>query len=436
MKRALIITYYWPPSGGAGVQRWLKFVKYLPSFSWEPVVYTPENPEVPVLDYSLESDIPEGIQIIRQKIREPYSMYKFFLGQKKEDKIQAAFLSEKKKNKLAENIAVWIRGNFFIPDARKFFITPSVKFLEQELKLNPVDLIISTGPPHSMHLIAMKTAEKTGIPWLADFRDPWTGIDFFNDLKLTPWARLRHHRLEKEVLEKASVVTVISPSMAKEFARIFPRIYEVITNGFDEEDTPAGKLPGPDKKFSLAHIGSLTPSRNSNLLWKVIGEMVKEDPDLKRDLEIKLVGKVDHMVKISLQNEGLQEFVKQQDYLPHKDVLEVQRSAQVLLLLINNTPNAASILTGKIFEYLASGRPVFAIGPPDGDAASILNESKAGRIAGFTEEAMIREILSDYYNKYKEGTLRAEGKDISKFSRKNLTSKMTRVMEELLKTVK
>ena len=321
----------------------------------------------------------------------------------------------------------------FIPDARKFFIKPSVKFLVEDLKKNPVDLIISTGPPHSMHLIAMKTASMTGVPWLADFRDPWTGIDFFDDLKLTSWAKEKHHRLEKEVLEKASAVTVISPSMATEFSRICPRNYFVITNGFDEDDAPAGVPPEPDKKFSIAHIGSLTPSRNPYTLWKVIGKTVQDDPELRNDLEIKLVGKADHVVQSSLQKYGLREFVKQVDYLPHKDVLNVQMSAQVLLLLINNTPNSGSILTGKIFEYLASRRPVLAIGPINGDAATVLNESKAGQIAGFEEEEKIREIFSDYYRRYKNGTLQSEGINIGKFSRKNLTSQMANIMDQTLK---
>ncbi|MBE9481851.1 MAG: glycosyl transferase family 1, partial [Bacteroidetes bacterium] len=174
MKKVLIITYYWPPSGGAGVQRWLKFVKYLREFGWEPIVYTPENPEAPDIDNSLEKDIPDNLTVIKRKIWEPYTAYKKFIGQEKEQKINAGFLSENKKPKLSENISVWIRGNFFIPDARKFWIKPSVKFLTNYLKNNPVDAMISSGPPHSMHMIALGLKQRLGIPWLADFRDPWT----------------------------------------------------------------------------------------------------------------------------------------------------------------------------------------------------------------------------------------------------------------------
>src|SRR5687768_13552946 len=186
-KKVLIITYYWPPSGGSGVQRWLKFVKYLRDYGWEPIVYTPSNPESPVNDDSLAKDIPSGITILKTEIREPYGLYKKFIGRKKDEKISAAFLTEKKKPKLAERIAVWIRGNFFIPDARKWWIGPSVSFLSDYLSKNKEDAIVSTGPPHSMHLIALglknlpapKESLRTGkagklnIKWLADFRDPW-----------------------------------------------------------------------------------------------------------------------------------------------------------------------------------------------------------------------------------------------------------------------
>ena len=432
MKKALIITYYWPPSGGAGVQRWLKFVKYLRDFGWEPVVYTPENPESPESDSSLESDIPAGIKVIRRPIWEPYSFYKRFLGQKKEDKIQAAFLSETKKNPIAEKISVWVRGNLFIPDARKFFIKPSVKFLLRYLEQNPVDIVVSTGPPHSMHLIAMKIAEKRSLPWLADFRDPWTGIDFYKDLMLSRRADKKHHRLEKEVLQSADVVTVISPSMADEFTVIHKRNYEVITNGFDETDNISDIPVVLDLKFSIAHIGTLTPSRNPVVLWKVLNEISNENEEFRKDLEIKLVGKVDHLVLTSLEDHRLKDFVTRQDYIPHRQVIRVQQTSQVLLLLINDTPNAKSILTGKLFEYLSSRRPVICIGPPDGDAAMILKQTGAGQTSGFNDTQTLKANILKNYKLFKQGNLPVSSKEIERYSRKNLTSEMARIMDGML----
>ena len=210
MKKVLIITYYWPPSGGAGVQRWLKFVKYLRGFGWEPIVYTPENPEAPATDESLLKDIPDNLTVLRTRIWEPYSLYKNFIGQKKGETINAGFLSEKKKPGIAEKISVWIRGNWFIPDARKFWIKPSIIFLSQYLKNNPVHAVVSTGPPHSMHLIALGLKKQLHLPWLADFRDPWTNIDFYDKLMLTKFSNEKHKRMELEVLKNADKVVVVS----------------------------------------------------------------------------------------------------------------------------------------------------------------------------------------------------------------------------------
>jgi len=431
MKKVLIITYYWPPGGGAGVQRWLKFVKYLRDFNWEPVVFIPENPEYSETDLSLLKDVPQNLTILKQPIWEPYDAYKRFTGRKQENKIHAAFLSEKKQNPLLETIAVWIRGNFFIPDARKYWINPSVKYLNRYLKENPVDVMVSTGPPHSLHLIALPLSEKHHIPWLADFRDPWTNIDFYKDLKLTRRSDQKHRQLEQAVLRSATAVSVISNTMASDFARLLPRRYEIITNGFDQEDIPEVPEPECDLKFSLAHIGTLASTRNPVSLWHVLGELVKILPGFKEDLEIKLVGKIDHSVSASLKMHGLTPYLNRIPYLPHDQVITCQRQSQVLLLIINNTPNARMILTGKFFEYLAAGRPVLCIGPSDGDAAKILQETGAGFIAGYNDQTTLRKHILTYYDRYKKEILQTENRNIARFSRKELTRNLAEVLNRI-----
>ena len=431
MKKALIISYYWPPSGGAGVQRWLKFVKYLRGFGWEPVVFCPENPEYPETDDSLSRDVPANLEVLKLPIWEPYAAYKKLLGRKKEDRINAAFLSETKKNKFLEDISVWIRGNFFIPDARKFWIRPSVKFLRKYLGSHPVDVIISTGPPHTTHLIAMQLAARTGMPWLADFRDPWTSIDFYRDLKLTVWADKRHHELEKEVLQKATAVTVISNSMAGDFRKIFDRPYKVITNGFDPEDTGSNAKTVLDVKFSIAHIGTLANSRNPVALWKALKSLLGINEDLVRDLEIKLVGKVDHSVISSMDEYGLGRYLRKIDYMPHDEVVRCQQQSQVLLLIINNTPNARMILTGKFFEYMAAGRPILCLGPADGDAAAILSETKAGLMAGFDDVDGMKDHILHYYGLFQNNALRVQSQQTGKYSRKELTGELSKVLNEI-----
>ncbi len=431
MKKVLIITYYWPPSGGAGVQRWLKFVKYLRGFNWEPVLYIPDNPEYPEQDDSLEKDIPEGLTILRQPIWEPYAAYKKMMGRKKEEKINAAFLSEKKQNRFLENISVWIRGNLFIPDARKFWINPSVRFLKKYLKANHVDAIVSTGPPHSMHLTAWKITRQFNIPWLADFRDPWTNIDFYKDLKLTASANKEHHRLERMVLKDASAVTVISNTMAKDFTRILPRKYDVITNGFDSDDILLAPEAVMDKKFSIAHIGTLVSTRNPEALWSVLQTLITTHEDLAADLEIKLIGKIDYTVTKSLDSNGLARYVNRIPYLPHDQVVIAQRQSQVLLLIINNAPNAKMILTGKFFEYMAAKRPILCIGPLDGDAAEILKQTNSGLISDHGDIVSMERNILDFYSRYKNGTLSSESKNIEAYSRKSLTEHLSIILNRI-----
>jgi glycosyltransferase involved in cell wall biosynthesis len=432
MKKVLVITYYWPPSGGAGVQRWVKFVKYLPQFGWEPVVYTPENPEMPAIDHSLEHDIPEGIQIIKTKIREPYAAYKKFVGRSKDDPIKAGFLSEKKNPTLTEKISVWIRGNLFIPDARKFWIKPSVRSLTRYLQENQVEVIVSTGPPHSMHLIGREISQKLNIPWIADFRDPWTNIDFYKDLMLTQSSDRKHRQMEKEVLEKADRVIVVGKGMANDFKKTVNRDYHIITNGFDEADFDTGSVQ-PDTKFTFAHIGAMVPARNPVTFWKAIHELVLKDPDLANDLEIKLVGQVDYSVRELIDRLELQKYVRFIPYLPHNKAMKLQREVGVLLLVINNTPNAKMVVTGKIFEYIHSGRPILCIGPSDGDAAAVLSETETGIVYDYDDLAGIKNVIRSFYVKYKTGDLNVKGKNISKYSRQNLTNQLAEVLNSLIR---
>jgi glycosyltransferase involved in cell wall biosynthesis len=278
-RKVLIITYYWPPGGGAGVQRWLKFVKYLNEFGWQPIVYTPENGEMPVLDDSLAADIPNDTLVIKTPIWEPYDFYKKLVGAKKHEKINTGFLTERKRPGLKEKLAVWLRGNFFIPDARCFWIKPSVSFLNKWLSENNVDAIVSTGPPHSMHLIAQKVSVRNRIPWLADFRDPWTNIDYYKDLMLTGWADRRHHDLEKSVVSVADRVVVVGPTMQHEFSEKYHRNIDVITNGFDTDDVLHADTIRNDK-FVIAHVGTLVRTRNPVKLWNVLSDLISEHADL------------------------------------------------------------------------------------------------------------------------------------------------------------
>ena len=432
MKRVLIITYYWPPSGGSGVQRWLKMSKYLPEYGWQPVIYTPENAESPVEDPSLLQDVCPEAEVIKRKIVEPYSIYKRLLGISKEDKVKVGFINEgERKQGWKESLSLWVRGNLFIPDARCWWVKSSVRYLKYYLKAHPVDAIISTGPPHSMHLIAMKLHKVLDIPWIADFRDPWTEIDFYQDLKLTCWGDKKHHRLERQVLSEADKVVTIGWDAAKGLEAHGAHSVQTITNGYDDEPFN-GKAVMPSEKFTLSHIGALGASRNAIHFWEALGDLAKNDSQFRNDLSIRLIGQVDVSAIETIKANGIMDNTELITYIPHEEIGRIQMESQVLLLLINNTPNAKGILTGKLFEYLSSGRPILCIGPEDGDAAHIINEAKAGVTVGFDDMERMKTVIKGLYDKYNSGTLKGcPNEAIEKYSRKALAGEFVEMMNNL-----
>lgn len=437
-KRLLIITYYWIPSGGAGVQRWVKFVKYLRDFGWEPIVYTPMNPEYPSEDYTFEKDIPSDVRIIKTPIWEPYNIYRNLFG-KKDEKINAGFISENKKSGWKERLSIWIRGNFLIPDPRRFWIKPSVKYLHSYLKENPVDVVVTTGPPHSMHMIGMKLKKQLPhLKWVADFRDPWTKIFFYKDLHLTKIADKYHHYLEQKVLKNANRIIVVSDNMQTQLSSEISQKSFVIPNGFDEDDMLNATAAKLDAAFTISHIGTLTKNQNPSLLWKCLKQICDENDSFKKDLCIQLIGKVDFMVLNDIERNELMESMSFTDYLPHPKAIEKQWQSQVLLLLLTNgdVETAKGILTGKLFEYLAAKRPILAIGPTNGDVANVLGEVNVGKMVNFEDETTLKEVILEYYKQYKEGGLNVVASSaIKKYSRKELTKQLVGVLDEIDKVI-
>ena len=437
MKRVLIITYYWPPSGGSGVQRWLKMSKYLPENGWQPFIYTADGAEYPVEDLSLEKDVASEAEIIRRPIVEPYSFYKKFLGIKKDEKIKAGFINEgKTKSAWKENISIWLRGNLFIPDARCWWIKPSVRYLKKYLQKNPVDAIISTGPPHSMHLIAKELHKKFNIPWIADFRDPWTDIDFFSELKLTKRSLKKHHRLQYQVLTEANKVVTVGWDWAKGLESHGAKDVAVITNGYDFNIEELKTKSDLSQSFTMSHVGIVGAARNATKFWEALGELIKDEnqSEFSNLLKIRLIGQVDNSVLLSIKENSLENHVEIIPYIPHEKVIIEQSSSQVLLLFVNNSPNAKGILTGKIFEYMASGRPILAIGPKDGDTAIILDETKSGVIIDFEDKEGMKKVIIDLFEKYKYNQLLTkENESVKKYSRRALAKEYVNLIERILR---
>ena len=431
MKKVLLISYYWPPSGGSGVQRPLKFVKYLRDFGWEPIVYTVENPEAPELDESLLNEIPEGVVVLKTKAFEPYSIYRILTGKDKNAKINPTFFGKNNKRSIIDKIVLWIRSNIFIPDPRMFWIKPSVEYLVHYLKKNPVDAIISTGPPHSMHLIAQQVKAQTGLPWIADFRDPWTNIDYFSELSLSKWAEKKHHRLERKVLQTADHLLVVGSMMVNEFITKTNQPISLIPNGYDTSDYDLTNPIVLDNEFSIVHLGMLGKARNHEAFWKAIKQLIVENHEFGAKLKIKLYGKLDASVQSSVETFNLQNWVEFHSYVPHQEVVNIQRKAQVLYLPLNDSINAKGILTGKLFEYLAVQRPVLCVGPSDGDAAKVLLDAGAGLIADFTDVELLKKHILHYFVQYQNGELNIQSSGVEQYSRRNLTGDLAKVLNKL-----
>ncbi|WP_426479508.1 glycosyl transferase family 1 [Chryseobacterium sp. CBSDS_008] len=426
-KKILIITYYWPPAGGPGVQRWLKFAKYLPDFGWKPIIYTPENPSYPLLDETLMKDVPENIEMVRTKIWEPYQLAEKL--NKSNKKFKAGQFDVGKNQSWKSRLSIWVRGNFFIPDARVFWVKPSITFLEKYLKENTIDTIVTSGPPHSLHLIGLGLKNKMpDLKWIADFRDPWTEISYYKHLKLTKSSDKKHRQLESAVFKNADITLATSYTDAENFRKAGANAV-CITNGFDETDSSEKEGEQKDKnKFTLSYIGVLEQLRNPENLWKALDELVKENAQFAADFTLKFVGRIDDKILHSIENSSLKNHILNLGYLAHgKAVEEMQHSD---LLLITNFPNDSSkgIIPGKIFEYLASGKQILSFGPDQADVAKILQETRSGKHFNYQDTEPIRKFILEKFELWKNGSLLENTQHIEQFSRKNLTRQLAEII--------
>ena len=437
MKRVLIISYYWPPTGGSGVQRWVKFAKYLPSEGWQPVIYTPENPEQLAVDESLAAEVPEAAEVVKTRIIEPYELYKKLLRRSGHSKEAVEVNPVNAQNKsLLQKAAMWVRGNLFRPDPRCLWIGPSVRFLKKYLSEHPVDLIVSTGPPQSMHMIGLRLSRETGLPWIADFRDPWTKIFYFKHLSMTPATERWHKKMEKMVLDEASAVVAVSPLVQQEFQAMTDTPVELITNGFDECDFSSEPCTeaygGASQEFTITHTGLFAADGNPTVLWDVLAEKCHADEAFRKLLRIKLIGKTDDQILKALKDRGLEESLINMGYQTHSVAVEQQRQASVLILPLRKEPEYRAVLPGKLFEYLASQRPILGIGQPDGAMAMIVNETGTGTVIDWNDKEGISQYIEQCWKRHLEGRLSSDGADLSRFTRRSLTRRMAGLFDKII----
>jgi len=423
-KRVLIVTYYWPPSGGSGVQRWLKFAKYLPEAGWEPVIFTPENPDFDLKDESLLQEVDPHLEVIRFPIWEPYQL---FTKLKKQGNHPGRLLEQPKKGAL-EKLAIWLRANVLVPDPRVFWVRPSVKFLSELLQAGQFQAVITTGPPHSLHLIGLELNRQFGIPWLADFRDPWSQWEFLDTLPMLQIIRRKHALLERQVLKEADAVVTISPTFQRDLEKLSGRKIDLVTNGYDPADIPKDFVlqPKAANRLHLIYTGIIDAIRNPLPLMQALKAEFESEGE---EVSWTFVGKVSEQVQQQVQSDPwLQSHIHFAGYVPHHQVFNFYSMADSLVLILTDTKNAKGNIPGKLFEYLATGLPVLALGDPEGDSAVLLRQAGAGTVLGHGDLKGMRVKLRGLYES--AGAQQVLG-SLDAFSRKTGSSQIAELLDKI-----
>lgn len=402
-RRVLVVAYYFPPAGGPGVQRVLKAVKYLRGFGWEPTVLTVANGAFPQHDPALEAEVPPGVRVVRTRAASPFGLYARLTRRGGGAAVPVGTVGAGAG--AGARVARWVRANVFLPDARVGWVPFARRAALRLHRESPFDVVLTSGPPHSAHLVGKDLARRAGVPWVADFRDPWTGINFYDDLPMTDLARAVDRRLEASVLRGASRLTTVSPTWATSLATKAGRPagdVTVVHNGFDPDDFAGlqDAAPPPDA-FVLAHVGSLYGSRNPAALWDALARL-QSDGRLDR-FRLRLVGGVDQDIRRAAAGAGLSHLLDVTGYVDHRQAVRAMREATALLLVVEGFGLDRGMITGKLYEYVGAGRRVVGLGPPDGDAAALLASTGAGAMLARDDAGALASHLGDLISRWESG---------------------------------
>jgi len=420
MKKVLIISYYWPPNAGVGCRRWVNYSYFLKKKGLEPILYVPENPDYTNKDNSYQDKL-KNIYTLKNKIWEPFSFYKKFLNKKN---INPGVLIDSNKG-LKNKFSKWIRANFFIPDARALWVNSSINYLSNFLKDNPVDAIISTGPPHSMHLIALNLKKRFNLKWIADFRDPWTDIEYFDKLNFFNDSKKRHAKLEKEVLRKADLVLTVSESWSERFKELGAKKVEFIFNGFDEKEYPI-KI-SQKKKFRIGHFGLYNELRDHNSFWEAINNIIQDNKIFSDNLELFFAGPIYSGFDENLKKLGFHKYLNHCEWLSHKEALKEMTQTDLLLITHSNTQDVNGRLPAKFFEYLGAKKPILAIGNKKSDLSKLMLNLNCGTFLDFEDIKGMEKALIKYFNDNTQN----ENKDFSLFSWDIQSNKLIKILNSL-----
>ena len=389
MKKVLVITYYWPPSGGPGVQRILKFCKYLPHFGWEPIVLTVENGEYPNIDHSLLDEVESlKIKVFKTKTIEPFGIFKFFTNKKS----LPTFELNKDKKSIFNNLASWIRMNLFIPDARIGWLPFAIKSAKKIVLNNKVDLVFSSGPPHSLHFIGHRLKRDLSIPWVADFRDPWVDLFYYSEHKRLKISKKLDIIMEREILSKADKIVTATNGLKILLKNKIKKNISVVYNGFDDDDfIGLNKKNIHNGKIIISYVGTIARSQIPHIFFQAVKKM----NDSGANVFIHFVGDVDPSLIRVIDDYGLRKHVETIGYLPHNESIKKMLNSNFLLLIIPKTPDNKLIVTGKLFEYIRTGIPIIGIGPSEGDASQILEQTNSGRMFDYSDSLPIINFIKE-----------------------------------------
>ena len=432
--KVLIVTYYFPPAGGAGVQRTLKFVKYLREFGWEPVVLTAENADYPAYDESLLKELPPDVKIYRSKIIEPYKLYRKLTGKAEgaSSDIATLTLSENQKRKKSEVISEWVRSTFFVPDARMLWYFFATKLGRKIIKKEKIDLIFSSAPPYTTHLIGHNLAKKSGLPWIADFRDSWIGW-----LSTPQWrpklSRFFETKMERSVLQDASKILTVSNGIKEDLLGRHSDLNDdrwiLLPNGYDSQDFKNVTATHKDPRITITYTGSMYGNRNPEALVVALEELVKTKPELSEKLLIRLVGRVGGPIIDRIKSSTVSKMFELVPYVTHAQSLEYLLSTDYALLIIDDAPANKGILTGKLFEYIGAGKPILALAP-DGEAADLIQSEQLGVVFHPNDIDAIKNHISELIE-----SPFPENKKLqppNKFDRKFLTKSLADIFNKTL----
>ena len=435
MKKILIITYYWPPAGGPGVQRILKFVKYLRDFGWQPILVTPKDGTYPSRDESLEADIPEDVEVIKTATFEPFAIYNALMGKKNKKEMSIGLIGLNDKS-WKTRVTNFIRANYFIPDARKGWNKYAYKAAKAIIENEKIEAVLTSGPPQSTHLIGLKLKNKFKLPWVADFRDPWTNVFYNHFFPRTNSTIKKDYSLESKVLTTSDGILTATQGIADEFSDRQSR-YEIIHNGFDENDIKSYSKT-KSEKFTLVYTGNFKPNQDLPTLWKVLEELQKESKINDSNFALKFIGKMDPGVKQTLQQSPISTLVAFGEYVPHQEAVLQMQQASMLLFVVPNEKNNALIITGKLFEYLASLTPLLSIGPKKGNADQILNNVGRDAIIDYDDFERLKSAIEHHIDHWVSNdsiSFQHEmDEGLKRYSRKELTGKLATMLNQLTGT--